>query len=110
MYVNYGQMVEYTPSADVPVGTVVVQNQLVGFAVHPLYANRLGAIAVKGVFAFPKATTSGSAISVGSKVYWDATNSVVTTATGVGGANVYVGKVTAAAADGDSVVRVLLVP
>ena len=106
-YLNYGQMVDYTPSADVAVGAVVVQGQLIGVAVHPLIANRLGALAVKGVFSFPKSTAASSALSAGAKVYWDATNGVVTATVG---SNVYVGKVVAAAVDGDSAVKVMLIP
>lgn len=110
MYQNYGHLVDYTPSADVAVGTVVVQGQLVGVAVAPLPAGRKNSIAVKGVFDFPKATGTGTAITAGAKVYWDATNKVVTTAAGTGGVNVYVGKVVLAAADGDALVRAILAP
>jgi predicted RecA/RadA family phage recombinase len=105
--VSVGYRVDYTPSSAVAVGAVVVLNKLVGIADRPLPANQLGALAISGIFLMPKATTASSALSVGTQVYWDATNSVVTaTASG----NTYVGKVVAAAVDGDSTVRVLLVP
>lgn len=105
--VSVGFRADYTPSADVAVGAVVVQNKLVGIADRPLPANKLGSIAVYGIFSIPKATSAGSAIGAGAEVYWDSTNSrVTTTASG----NVLVGKTVAAAADGDAEVKVLLVP
>ena len=86
-------------------GDVVVQNDLVGVAKLDIAANTLGALAVKGVFDFPKATGAGSAIAAGKKVYWDATNEQATeTASG----NTYLGKTTQAAGDDDTTVRVRL--
>jgi predicted RecA/RadA family phage recombinase len=105
--ISVGYRVDYTPNADVALGAVVVQGQLIGIADRPLPASKLGALAIKGVFGMPKATGSGSAITAGAKVYWDAANSVVTTTVST---NVYVGKVIKAAADGDSTVSVLLIP
>ena len=106
-YVNSGQMVEDTSPTAVSVGTVVIVNDLVGVAVHPLVANVLGALAVKGTFDIAKGT---GAITGGSKIYWDATNGVATTSTN-SGANKYVGKATfAGAASGDATVRVVVLP
>lgn len=106
-YVNYGQMVEYTSTTNVDVGTVVIVNDLVGVAVHPLVANVLGALAVKGVFDVAKGS---GAITGGTKLYWDATAGVATTSTN-SGANKYIGKsVFAGAASGDAFVRTILIP
>jgi predicted RecA/RadA family phage recombinase len=102
-----GFRVDYTPGSDVALGAVVVQGDLVGIADRPLPANKLGALAIAGIFSMPKATGTGTALTVGAKVYWDASTSKVT---GTASTNVYVGKVVAAAGTSDSAVQVLLTP
>jgi predicted RecA/RadA family phage recombinase len=105
VFVHDGCTVDYTPGADVAVGDVVVQGDMVGVAKQAIKANQLGALAVEGVFDFAKATGGGSAIAVGATVYWDDTNNVATaTATG----NKLIGKVVKAAVDADATVRVRL--
>jgi len=97
--------VPYTPSVAADDGQVVVQNSLVGVANSDLSASRLGALSVDGLFWFPTAEGSSSAIAAGKKVYWDANNEVATeTASG----NTYLGKTVTAAADGDDEVLVFL--
>lgn len=105
--VSVGFRVNYTPSAAVALGAVVVQGDLVGVADRPIAANALGALAVQGIFSFPKATGTDTALTVGTKVYWDATNSRVTATAST---HKYVGKVAKAAANGDAEVEVLLYP
>jgi len=104
-FVHDGSSIDYTPSAAVAAGDVVVQADLIGVARTPIAANALGSLAVRGVFDVPKATGGGSAIAVGSTVYWDATNKVATT-TAAG--NKLLGKTIKAAADADAIVRVRL--
>ncbi|GMV98189.1 MAG: hypothetical protein AMXMBFR83_25410 [Phycisphaerae bacterium] len=100
-FVHDGNSVDYTPSSAVTAGQVVVQGELVGVAKVDIPAGTLGALAVAGVFEFPKAT--GSAITAGALCYWDATNQrATTTATG----NKLIGKCVKAAADADTTVRV----
>ena len=106
-YVQDGKSIDYTPTADVAPGDVVVQGELVGVAKRPIPANTLGALSVVGVFDFPKATGASTAIAVGSKVYWNATTKLASTADG-GGANKLIGKTTKAAADADATVTVRL--
>ena len=67
-FVHDGEAIDYTPSSAVSAGDVVVQNDLVGVAKLDIAANTLGALAVKGVFDFPKATGAGSAIAAGDDV------------------------------------------
>lgn len=109
-YVNYGAVIEYTnpsSSATIAAGTPVLQGKLLGIATDPILPGRLGALAIKGVFDLPKATTAGTAITVGAQVYWDNTNGVVTTtATN----NTDIGKCVKAAADADALVRVVIRP
>ena len=104
-FVQEGHSIDYTPGADVAVGDVVVQGELVGVAKQPIAANALGALAVTGVFDFPKATGGGTAITAGALCYWEDTNKVATTDDG-GGANKLIGKAIAAAGDDDTTVRV----
>lgn len=77
-----GQRIDYTPSIAVAAGDVVVIGDIVAVATEPIAANALGAVDVEGVFTFPKATTSASAITAGAKLYWDASGDVATTTAG----------------------------
>jgi predicted RecA/RadA family phage recombinase len=102
-FVQNGESIDYTPGADVAAGDVVVQGDLVGVAKLAIAANKLGALAVVGVFDFAKNT--GVAYSVGTLLYWDdAANVVTTTSAG----NKLLGKVVRAAASADTTVRVRL--
>jgi predicted RecA/RadA family phage recombinase len=103
VFVQEGAAIDYTPSADVAAGDVIVQGDLVGVARFDIKSGVLGALAVTGVFDFAKATNV--AYTVGTILYWDDTNNIVTaTATG----NKQVGKVVRAAATTDPTVRVRL--
>jgi predicted RecA/RadA family phage recombinase len=102
-----GECVNYVPTTDTTAGDVVVQGDLVGIAKLDIKANTLGAIALTGVFAIPKATGSGEEIPAGTKLYWDAGNGVVTD-DDASGANKYLGKSILAAGDDESTVEVRL--
>lgn len=102
-FVHEGAAIDYTPTADVSAGDVIVQGDLIGVARLDIKANVLGALAVIGVFDFAKATNV--AYTVGQILYWDDTNDIVsTTATG----NKQIGKVVRAAATTDPTVRARL--
>jgi len=102
-FVQEGAAIDYTPGADIPAGTVVVQGDLVGTTRVDLKSGQLGSLAVQGVFDFPKAAGAGTAFTVGTLAYWDATNKVATkTASG----NKVIGKAVRAAADADTTVRI----
>ena len=104
-FVHDGKSIDYTPTSDTAAGAVVVQGELVGVTKTPIAANALGALAVVGVFDFPKATGGGTAITAGANCYWDAANTrATTTATG----NKLIGKCVRAAADADALVRIRL--
>ncbi len=80
---------------------MIVQGDLVGVARLDIKSGVLGALAVTGVFDFAKATNV--AYTVGTILYWDDTNNIVTTtATG----NKQIGKAVRAAATTDPIVRV----
>jgi len=95
--------VDYTPGSPVSAGDVVVQEELVGIATEGIAANKLGALAVEGVFDFPKDTGSGDAIAAGINCYWDATNEV---ATSTASTHKLIGKSVAAAAASAATVRI----
>ncbi len=99
-----GDSIDYTPPSDVAAGAVVVQGDLVGVTKLPIKAGDLGALAVAGVFDFPKATGSGSAIPVGSTLYWDVAEQVAKVDS-ESGANKLIGKSIAAADDAATTVR-----
>jgi predicted RecA/RadA family phage recombinase len=107
VFVQDDDFVDYIPSADVAAGSIVVQGDLVGVTQRAIPANTLGGLAVEGIFDFPKATGAGSGIAAGTKVYWDATNSVATATVST---NKYLGKMARAAADADTTARVRLCP
>ena len=106
-YIQTGDAVDYTPGANVAAGDVVVQGELVGVAKLDIQTGKLGALAVTGLFDFPKAAGAGTAIAVGTRVYWDVAEQVAK-ADGEAGANKELGKTAKAASDDDALVRVRL--
>lgn len=104
-YKQEGCSLDHTPVADVTGGDVVVQGEIIGIAKTDIGANKLGALATEGVFAFAKSTAVGSAIAKGQRVYWDAANSQATWNSAFG-VNKFLGKAFAAAADADATVSV----
>ena len=105
--------IDYTPVSAVTGGDVVAIGGRAFIALHDIAANALGALQTEGVFDIPKAT---GAVSAGDNIYWDAdgdpnsgtagTGAATTTASG----NTQLGLATAAAASGDTYVRVELQP
>jgi predicted RecA/RadA family phage recombinase len=106
-FVHEGDAIDYTPNADKLAGEVVVQADLVGVIKRDIKANKLGALAVTGVFDFPKAGGAGSAIPAGTLTYWDAAASAATK-NAAAGANKLIGKAVASTVDADALVRVRL--
>lgn len=101
-YVQGDCLIDYTPSSAVAAGDVVVLNDLIAVAPVAIAANALGAVSVEGVWSLPKAT---GAIGQGAVVYWDSTNSNITTTST---SNKRAGKAAAAAVSGDTSVKVLI--
>ena len=105
VFVQEGNAIDYTPATAVASGQVVVQGSLVGVAKQPIAANQLGALAVAGVFDFPKPTDL--AIPAGSDVYWDEAEQKAKTDS-ESGANLWLGKSIKTAATADTTVRLRL--
>jgi predicted RecA/RadA family phage recombinase len=106
-FVQEGGSIDYTPGADVLVGAVVVQADLIGVTQAPIKGGQLGSLAVTGVFDFNKAGGAGSAIPAGTLTYWDAAAQNATK-NAAAGANKLIGKAVKATVDADTIVRVRL--
>lgn len=106
-FIHDGDAVDFTPSAEVKAGDVVVQGDLIGIAKLDMVAGQLGTLAVTGVFDITKATGEGTDITAGAKLWWNATNSHVEKTDG-SGAHKYLGKAVRAALTTDATVRVRL--
>jgi len=74
IFIHDGDAIDYRPESDVAAGDVIVMNDLVAVAKRDIPALTLGALAVTGVFEFPK---GGEAIAAGVPLYWDPVNKVV---------------------------------
>ena len=100
-FVQDGLAINYRPAEAVAAGDIIVLGSLVGIARLDIPADTLGALATVGVFDIDKVA---EAITVGTPLYWDATEKKVTaTATAV-----YIGKAVTAAEAADEKVCVLL--
>lgn len=104
-YIAGFDTIDYTPAGAVSAGQVIVLGDLIAVAKLDIAAGRLGALHLTGVYDFPKVTTGGSAIAVGTTVYW---NSDTSNAQAASGTYKQLGKVVQAAADADSTVRAVL--
>ncbi|TWU02897.1 DUF2190 family protein [Stieleria varia] len=57
-FVHEGKHVDFTPDVDVPVGSIIIQGDLVGITKRDLKAKVHGSIVVEGGFDFPKVGVS----------------------------------------------------
>lgn len=102
------QMIDYTPNAAVPAGSVIIFGGVACFALQDILANALGALAHSGgVWIGNK---DSSTFAVGDPVYWKSTGNPVVGTAGTGaftstatGAT-FVGNATSASATGDQFV------
>ncbi len=76
-FVQPGDIVAVPAPADVSSGDLVMVGKLFGVACTDAASGAAVEIKTSGVFTLPK--TSAQAWTVGAAVYWDATNSEVTT-------------------------------
>ncbi|HAT09765.1 MAG TPA: hypothetical protein DCS97_04075 [Planctomycetes bacterium] len=102
--VAVGDSINYTPAADLAIGTPTFLGDLVGIPVSAIAAGILGALAIAGVFAFAKDETSGPVFAQGDHVFWDAANSQAVAVQGAGMRRL--GTAVAAAGTSDSTVSV----
>ena len=102
-YVQEGKTLDYTPSgADVASGDFVVIGTIGAVAKTAIADGKTGAVHISGVFSIAKAS---GAVTQGAKLYWNSTNSnLTTTASG----NTLVGVAAETAASGDATAKLLL--
>lgn len=79
-FIQEGRRIDYTPSADVDAGDVVVLGDaLVGIATYDIPDGKAGSLAIEGVFEFPKVfADAGEAIALGKAVLWNTSTSKAT--------------------------------
>lgn len=82
-------MVDYTPSADVSAGDVVVINEIPHVAHKDIASGELGAVARRG--GVYRLTADASTIEPGDKVWWDPVNEKITEGTSSADVNVMFG-------------------
>lgn len=106
-FIQDGKSIDYTPGSNVTAGDVIVQGELVGVAKQDIAAGQLGALAIEGVFEFPKPTGAGTDAAVGTMMYWDAAdgNAQETADTGT---NKLIGKLVKACTTTDTVCLIKL--
>lgn len=102
-FVQEGKTLSHTPSgADVSSGDFIVIGTIGAVAKTDIADGKTGAVHITGVFSVAKAS---GAVTQGQKLYWNSTNSnLTTTASG----NTLVGVAAEAAASGDATVKILL--
>lgn len=76
-YVNRGETVEYTATAAVKRGDVINIGGCFGVAFTDIAADAVGIVNITGRYTVHAAT--GTAISAGAALFWDASNKCVTT-------------------------------
>lgn len=100
-----GDLIDYTPSAAVSAGDIVVQSDLVGQVVADVGAGEKGALRIEGVITAPNLSTDDTGI--GDVLYWDAGNSRTTL---VASTHKIIGKAVSVAGSGVTSVDVKLTP
>jgi len=104
-FIGAGGYWPHTPDSEVSAGDMVVMGEVVGHAPRDIAADEEGTIQTEGIVEVPKASTSGSAITQGQRLYWDASNLIAVTTKST---HKCLGFAQEAAASGDSTVRVAL--
>jgi len=113
VYQNEADVIDYTPSAAVLAGDVIVVGNTVMIATNDIASNALGSLKAVGVFKAPKDT---SVFAKGDPVYWAVTGTPVTgvassgCATSVSGGNTLMGMAVQPQLTGDSYVQVRMSP
>ena len=101
-FVQDANCIDYTPSADVAAGEVVIQGSLIGITKTDIGAGKLGAVHLEGVYDVPK--DSATVFAAGGAVYYDNSKKLATTTSGA----ILLGHAAQAAVSGGAVVRVVL--
>lgn len=85
-FIQSGDNIDYTPASDTEYMEIVPLTDRIGIALENIAKSETGTVTLTGVFELPAAT--GSALTVGQKVYFDKSkNQITATAEG----NIYAG-------------------
>ena len=102
-FVQPGDVIDYVAGANITAGQVVLIGVRVGVALAAIANGSTGSVAMTGVFTVAKLSTD--VVAQGAALYWDNTNSrLTTTASG----NTLAGYAFAAAGNGVSTVNIKL--
>lgn len=102
-FVQEGEAIDYTPSSALVAGKIVVLGTVgIGIAQTAIAANVKGSLTVDGVIEHAKAS---GAVTAFAKVYYDATNDVLTTTSS---GNTLAGYAVQAQASGDATATIKL--
>lgn len=100
-FVQPGDVIDYTAGANIASGQVVLMGVRIGVALAAIANGAIGPVQVTGVFTIAKLSTD--AVTQGAALYWDNTNSrLTTTASG----NTLAGYATAASGSGAATVNI----
>lgn len=100
-YVMSGTVIDYVASSPVTSGQVLLIGTRIGVALAGIASGATGAVQVLGIFTIAKLSTD--VVAAGALLYWDNTNSrLTTTASG----NTLAGYATAAAGNGVTTVEI----
>ena len=75
-----GKTIDYTPTAALAAGDVVVLGNIIGIAQTDVPANTLTGLDIEGVFEFVK--KANDVVTAGALIYWDTENKVATISAG----------------------------
>lgn len=95
-FVQPGEVIDYTASANIASGQVVLMGARIGVALKAIANGETGPMQVTGVFNIAKLSTDNMA--QGALLYWDNTNSRLTTTASATSGNTLAGFAAAAAA------------
>lgn len=102
-YVQPGEVIDYTAGANIASGQVVLMTARIGVALAAIANGATGPVQVSGVFNIAKLSTD--VVAQGALLYWDNSNSrLTTTASG----NTLAGYAVAAAGNGVATVNIKL--
>lgn len=76
IYDYKGEILDFTPTANMAAGDIGFIGGIAGVASHPIAANELGALGITGVYKV--ATASATTFAVGAKVYYNTTSKLAT--------------------------------
>jgi predicted RecA/RadA family phage recombinase len=102
-HVQAGVVIDYTAGANIAAGAVVLIGTKIGVALNAIANGASGAVQVAEVFTIAKLSTD--VVAQGAALYWDNSNSRLTTTVG---SNVYAGYATKAAGNGVTTVEIKL--